>query len=120
MGYPLRNEKYLAAMAAGKWILHRSYLEACRAEGHFIPVSTLPATKACPHTQCSYQRSIKSTLIEPNSADFLLFFFFFALKHDVLNTSLKALYLYKSLQISLRCVELISLRMQIIRECHGT
>lgn len=38
VGYPLRNEKYLAAMAAGKWILHRSYLEACRAEGHFIKV----------------------------------------------------------------------------------
>ncbi|KAK3541594.1 hypothetical protein QTP86_033095 [Hemibagrus guttatus] len=37
VGYPLRNEKYLAAMAAGKWILHRSYLEACRAEGYFIP-----------------------------------------------------------------------------------
>lgn len=38
VGYPLRNEKYLAAMAAGKWILHRSYLEACRSEGHFIEV----------------------------------------------------------------------------------
>lgn len=38
VGLPLRNEKYLAAMAAGKWILHRSYLEACRAEGHFLPV----------------------------------------------------------------------------------
>uniref|UniRef100_A0A8B9L3Y7 BRCT domain-containing protein n=1 Tax=Astyanax mexicanus TaxID=7994 RepID=A0A8B9L3Y7_ASTMX len=36
VGYPLRNEKYLAAMAAGKWILHRSYLEACRAEGYFL------------------------------------------------------------------------------------
>ncbi|XP_030623391.1 DNA topoisomerase 2-binding protein 1 [Chanos chanos] len=36
VGYPLRNEKYLAAMAAGKWILHRSYLEACRAAGCFI------------------------------------------------------------------------------------
>uniref|UniRef100_A0AAY4C742 BRCT domain-containing protein n=1 Tax=Denticeps clupeoides TaxID=299321 RepID=A0AAY4C742_9TELE len=36
VGHPLRNEKYLAAMAAGKWILHRSYLEACRAEGCFI------------------------------------------------------------------------------------
>ncbi|XP_056595017.1 DNA topoisomerase 2-binding protein 1 isoform X2 [Triplophysa dalaica] len=36
VGYPLRNEKYLAAMAAGKWILHRSYLEACRSEGRFI------------------------------------------------------------------------------------
>ncbi|XP_076868343.1 DNA topoisomerase 2-binding protein 1 [Brachyhypopomus gauderio] len=37
VGYPLRNEKYLAAMAAGKWILHRSYLEACRSETRFIP-----------------------------------------------------------------------------------
>lgn len=36
VGSPLRNEKYLAAMAAGKWILHRSYLEACRSVGHFI------------------------------------------------------------------------------------
>ncbi|KAG7488805.1 hypothetical protein MATL_G00037920 [Megalops atlanticus] len=36
VGQPLRNEKYLAAMAAGKWILHRSYLEACRAVGHFV------------------------------------------------------------------------------------
>ncbi|XP_035511708.1 DNA topoisomerase 2-binding protein 1 isoform X1 [Morone saxatilis] len=36
VGTPLRNEKYLAAMAAGKWILHRSYLEACRSVGRFI------------------------------------------------------------------------------------
>ncbi|KAM6953301.1 DNA topoisomerase 2-binding protein 1 [Aplochiton taeniatus] len=36
VGTPLRNEKYLAAMAAGKWILHRSYLEACRSMGHYI------------------------------------------------------------------------------------
>ncbi|XP_069015761.1 DNA topoisomerase 2-binding protein 1 isoform X2 [Embiotoca jacksoni] len=36
VGTPLRNEKYLAAMAAGKWILHRRYLEACRAAGLFI------------------------------------------------------------------------------------
>ncbi|XP_039983291.1 DNA topoisomerase 2-binding protein 1 isoform X2 [Xiphias gladius] len=36
VGTPLRNEKYLAAMAAGKWILNRSYLEACRSVGHFI------------------------------------------------------------------------------------
>ncbi|KAM9552229.1 DNA topoisomerase 2-binding protein 1-A-like isoform 3-T3 [Salvelinus alpinus] len=36
VGTPLRNEKYLAAMAAGKWILHRSYLEACSSVGHFI------------------------------------------------------------------------------------
>ncbi|XP_036615578.1 DNA topoisomerase 2-binding protein 1 isoform X2 [Trichosurus vulpecula] len=36
VGHPLRNEKYLASMAAGKWILHRSYLEACRAAGCFV------------------------------------------------------------------------------------
>ncbi|XP_003342122.1 DNA topoisomerase 2-binding protein 1 isoform X1 [Monodelphis domestica] len=36
VGHPLRNEKYLASMAAGKWVLHRSYLEACRAAGHFV------------------------------------------------------------------------------------
>lgn len=38
VGTPLRNEKYLAAMAAGKWILHRSYLEACRSVSRFIQV----------------------------------------------------------------------------------
>ncbi|XP_066502923.1 DNA topoisomerase 2-binding protein 1 isoform X2 [Hoplias malabaricus] len=37
VGTPLRNEKFLAAMAAGKWILNRSYLEACRVEGRFLP-----------------------------------------------------------------------------------
>ena len=31
-----RNEKYLAAVASGKWILHKSYLEASREAGHFI------------------------------------------------------------------------------------
>ncbi|XP_067856042.1 DNA topoisomerase 2-binding protein 1 [Heptranchias perlo] len=36
VGQPLRNEKYLASMAAGKWVLHRSYLEACRADAKFI------------------------------------------------------------------------------------
>ncbi|XP_008847008.1 DNA topoisomerase 2-binding protein 1 [Nannospalax galili] len=36
VGHPLRNEKYLASMAAGKWVLHRSYLEACRAAGRFV------------------------------------------------------------------------------------
>lgn len=38
VGYPLRNEKYLASMAAGKWVLHRSYLEACRTAGCFVQV----------------------------------------------------------------------------------
>uniref|UniRef100_UPI00358F4402 DNA topoisomerase 2-binding protein 1 isoform X2 n=1 Tax=Myxine glutinosa TaxID=7769 RepID=UPI00358F4402 len=36
VGVPLRNEKYLAAMACGKWVLHKSYLEACRVSGHFL------------------------------------------------------------------------------------
>ncbi|XP_054984317.1 DNA topoisomerase 2-binding protein 1 isoform X1 [Sorex araneus] len=36
VGHPLRNEKYLASVAAGKWVLHRSYLEACRAAGRFM------------------------------------------------------------------------------------
>ncbi|XP_009975591.1 PREDICTED: DNA topoisomerase 2-binding protein 1 [Tauraco erythrolophus] len=36
VGYPLRNEKFLASMAAGKWVLHRSYLEACRGAGCFV------------------------------------------------------------------------------------
>ncbi|XP_041040482.1 DNA topoisomerase 2-binding protein 1 isoform X2 [Carcharodon carcharias] len=36
VGQPLRNEKYLASMAAGKWVLHRSYLEACRTAAKFI------------------------------------------------------------------------------------
>ncbi|XP_073534197.1 DNA topoisomerase 2-binding protein 1 [Phyllobates terribilis] len=36
VGHPLRNEKYLASMAAGKWVLHRSYLEACRAAKRFV------------------------------------------------------------------------------------
>nr|XP_036878822.1 DNA topoisomerase 2-binding protein 1 [Manis javanica] len=37
VGHPLRNEKYLASVAAGKWVLHRSYLEACRITGRFVP-----------------------------------------------------------------------------------
>ncbi|XP_035405848.1 DNA topoisomerase 2-binding protein 1 isoform X1 [Cygnus atratus] len=36
VGHPLRNEKFLASMAAGKWVLHRSYLEACRGAGRFV------------------------------------------------------------------------------------
>uniref|UniRef100_A0A4W3IX14 DNA topoisomerase II binding protein 1 n=1 Tax=Callorhinchus milii TaxID=7868 RepID=A0A4W3IX14_CALMI len=40
VGQPLRNEKYLASMAAGKWVLHRSYLEACRTAAKFIQEET--------------------------------------------------------------------------------
>lgn len=31
-----RNEKYLAAVAAGKWVLHKSFLEASREAGFFV------------------------------------------------------------------------------------
>ncbi|KAL4228966.1 DNA topoisomerase 2-binding protein 1 [Mactra antiquata] len=31
-----RNEKFLACLASGKWILHKSYFEACRQEGRFV------------------------------------------------------------------------------------
>lgn len=33
VGYPSRSEKYLAACAAGKWVLKRSFIEASRAQG---------------------------------------------------------------------------------------
>ncbi|XP_067686474.1 DNA topoisomerase 2-binding protein 1-like [Haliotis asinina] len=33
---PARNEKFLACVAAGKWVLHKSYFEACRREGYFV------------------------------------------------------------------------------------
>ncbi|XP_041460355.1 DNA topoisomerase 2-binding protein 1-like isoform X1 [Lytechinus variegatus] len=36
VGNPTRNEKYLAALATGKWVLHKSYFEACRAEKAFV------------------------------------------------------------------------------------
>jgi len=36
VGKPNRNEKYLAAVAAGKWVLHKSFLEASREAGFFV------------------------------------------------------------------------------------
>ena len=30
LGKASRTEKYLGACAAGKWVLHKSYLEECR------------------------------------------------------------------------------------------
>ncbi|TNN60542.1 DNA topoisomerase 2-binding protein 1-A [Liparis tanakae] len=50
VGTPLRNEKYLAAMAAGKWILHRSYLEACRSVDRFIRVMPSPSPSSYKET----------------------------------------------------------------------
>ena len=39
VGKASRTEKYLAACASGKWVLAKSYLEACRDEGKFVDVS---------------------------------------------------------------------------------
>ena len=36
MDLPFRNEKFLASVAAGKWVLHKSYLEASREAGLFV------------------------------------------------------------------------------------
>ncbi|XP_061443037.1 DNA topoisomerase 2-binding protein 1 isoform X2 [Rhineura floridana] len=36
VGHPIGNEKFLASMAAGKWVLHCSYLDACRAAQRFL------------------------------------------------------------------------------------
>ncbi|XP_078332044.1 DNA topoisomerase 2-binding protein 1-like isoform X2 [Crassostrea virginica] len=36
IGVPARNEKFLACVASGKWVLHKSYFEACRQEGKFV------------------------------------------------------------------------------------
>ena len=38
VGKPSRNEKFLAAVAAGKWVLHVSYLESSREAGCFVKV----------------------------------------------------------------------------------
>ncbi|XP_022099813.1 DNA topoisomerase 2-binding protein 1-like isoform X2 [Acanthaster planci] len=36
VGNPTRNEKYLASLASGKWVLHKSFFEACRRAGEFV------------------------------------------------------------------------------------
>lgn len=38
---PARNEKSLSCMAAGKWVLHVSYLEKCVEAGKFLDVSII-------------------------------------------------------------------------------
>lgn len=35
---PVRNEKLLASIASGKWVLHKSYLDASKKENCFIQV----------------------------------------------------------------------------------
>jgi hypothetical protein len=39
IGTPTRNEKFLSCVAAGKWVLHKSYLDDAQAAGRFPPVS---------------------------------------------------------------------------------
>ena len=39
VGRPSRSEKYLAAIAAGKWVLHTSYLETNQKEHALVEVS---------------------------------------------------------------------------------
>ena len=41
VGKASRNEKYLSSVAAGKWVLHMSYLEACREAGKFVDVRNI-------------------------------------------------------------------------------
>ncbi|KAJ8307553.1 hypothetical protein KUTeg_015637 [Tegillarca granosa] len=36
IGSITRSEKFLASVAAGKWVLHKSYFEACRQENTFV------------------------------------------------------------------------------------
>lgn len=37
-GKPARNEKLLACVASGRFIIHPSYAEACEKVGHFVNV----------------------------------------------------------------------------------
>lgn len=41
VGKPSRSEKYLGALASGKWLLRKSFLEASRQAGHFVEVGSL-------------------------------------------------------------------------------
>ncbi len=40
LGRANRTEKYLGACAAGKWVLHKSFLEESRATGAFVTEET--------------------------------------------------------------------------------
>jgi len=42
---PSRNEKMLGSIAAGKWVLHYSYLRDSEQNGKFLDVSTVPGLK---------------------------------------------------------------------------
>ncbi|XP_023241531.1 DNA topoisomerase 2-binding protein 1-A-like isoform X2 [Centruroides sculpturatus] len=36
LGQPLKNEKFLASVASGLWVLHKSYVESCAQAGCFV------------------------------------------------------------------------------------
>lgn len=46
MEYPRKNEKFLGSIASGKWILHTSYIEACKEANDFVEVVNF----LCVHT----------------------------------------------------------------------
>ena len=46
-GKASRTEKFLGACAAGKWVLHKSYMEACRAERKFVEVRDETVLYSC-------------------------------------------------------------------------
>ena len=65
LGNPTRNEKYLACVAAGKWILHKSYFEACRKENSFVDVSFIMFVCVCV-TKCYGRGVLRRTKIVPD------------------------------------------------------
>lgn len=38
---PMRSEKHLVALASGKWVLYKSFIENSIKEGHFVNVSNV-------------------------------------------------------------------------------
>lgn len=36
LGQPLKNEKFLASVASGLWVLHKNYIESCEQAGYFV------------------------------------------------------------------------------------
>lgn len=60
---PIRNEKVLASIATGKWILHISYVKQSVAAGKLIDVSTLCKLKmVCLKKVMSFKRNVTNSL----------------------------------------------------------
>ena len=52
-----RNEKFLASIASGKWILHKSYFDACREENKFVKVTvSIPGLENMSRTKLPTKR----------------------------------------------------------------